>query len=286
MKKLSLFLINIFYISICLGAPIIGGAVDEQKNKNGIFQLAIFSEGDTGACTATKISDSHILTSAHCFIDQEIKSLAISTKTNNRDMEYDPLEFEEIYLHESYSSLSREEREQMHANFISKDIAIVKVKPDSNNYFSELDIIEVDYSKVTAGKRVEFWGYGCQNNIYDLEAYMPVRKVGYSYTLAKEELTKNHKLMTEYYTYFADEIFQNNIPTAGKRMDSSASSVCFGDSGGPLILEGKLVGVNAYYTFDDLDPNSESGYGEGVSFTNLHVRVSELRDWIEHILKQ
>jgi hypothetical protein len=70
----------------------------------------------------------------------------------------------------------------------------------------------------------------------------------------------------------AADVAASYVITPGLAQSSSAASLCFGDSGGPLYrdttAEQLVVGVNAYYTFAD---------GNGISTTNWHTRLDPAR---------
>jgi secreted trypsin-like serine protease len=263
---------------------IIGGNTDTTNNKNGIFHLAIVDTVESGACTATKISKNFIITAAHCFHGKKVKQLGFSYASKNPEMDFLPLDFEQIYMHPSFEKLSREEVEEDNSsNFKTSDIALLKIKP--NPQFDELEIVELDFEVVQTEKSAKIWGYGCQETINDTSNYVPERKFGSSRTLKIKELEVNHNQMADYYSHYAESIFDFNIITAGNKMETSSPSLCLGDSGGPLLINNKLVGINANYTFNDMNPNDPNETGKGISYINLHARISKIKSWIEDTLK-
>lgn len=288
------FVHSLILISFCvlalnkpsISAPlIIGGRIDNSANNNGVIQLAMtLSDVKIGACTATKISKNFIITAAHCFRGKNIQGLGFSTLTENLNMAFAPIEFEQVFMHPKFSEMSDEEAKQMDSYLINPDIALVKVKPNLD--FDKLSIIELDYDITNINQKVEIWGYGCQKSIYNIDDYTPIRQIGKSITLDKKELLANHNLMSKYYAYYSDAIYEYNVLTAGNKKDASLSSLCLGDSGGPLILNGRLIGINSYYTFSDIDPNDPNGGGEGISYVNLHARISKVKAWIQKTLKK
>lgn len=97
-------------------------------------------------------------------------------------------------------------------------------------------------------------------------------KTGQTSVISQEFQLKKSDLMSK-----AREF---NFFTKGQKFDPSAPSLCPGDSGGPVYnLDGEIVGVNAQYTFKPKDPS-------GVSYTNLHTKISAVADWLQNIISE
>ena len=237
---------------------------------------------DYGACTVTKIAENFIITAAHCLHGKTVLDLALSNLTENSMNEFSPLKLEKIYIHPDYELLSALEGEAYESSFSNLDLALVKVKPSPE--FQKLEIVKINFDLITLDHKVDFWGYGCQETINDIENYIPVRKRATGVTLDKSELEIGHKLMTDYYSEKADSIYDLNLITPGKGKDPLASSLCLGDSGGPVLLDGKLVGINTNYTFDDINPEDPEAKSSGISYLNIHARLSKVKDWVGGIL--
>jgi V8-like Glu-specific endopeptidase len=61
---------------------------------------------------------------------------------------------------------------------------------------------------------------------------------------------------------------------------ASISNACStpGDSGGPVLINNQLVGINQYVKADDNNPDSSEGDRSG------HIKISSIRSWInKHI---
>ncbi|HXH30782.1 MAG TPA: trypsin-like serine protease [Bacteriovoracaceae bacterium] len=112
--------------------------------------------------------------------------------------------------------------------------------------------------------------------------YIPVRKRATTVTKSREEFGEPQGLMSDLVEAYSKEIYKNNILTPGKSKDKNAASLCIGDSGGPVLFKGNLVGINTNYTFNDFN---KEGYSlSGISFYNMHSRVSRVRTWLSKIM--
>ncbi len=56
------------------------------------------------------------------------------------------------------------------------------------------------------------------------------------------------------------------------------ASLCVGDSGGPTVRNGKIVGVNSSYIIDQNLQTEEA-------YLNLHSRISNVQGWIRSIIR-
>lgn len=263
----SLFLVLSCPLSV---NAIIGGLADETDGA-GIVLLAMNNQS---ACTATKIAPNLLLTAAHCF-DESAEVVGFSTKQSNQDFKISQLKAEEIVLHPSYVALGNNND---YTNSIKvQDIAIVKVSMSPE--FQTLPTREIDFSEIVPGEELSFYGYGCSKSVNDLEDYYPFRKVAQTDSLSMDCLSDDQGVMTAFYQEISSLIYRNNVVTAGMRKKSDSASLCYGDSGGPLLKDGKVVGINTLYTFNDITTDGESA--SGISYLNLHARLSMAKDWIQ-----
>ena len=140
-----------------------------------------------------------------------------------------------------------------------------------------------------------FLGYGCQegarilrnNNIekYLQEGFSISTSFDNIYLLKyKDDFKKdgqNGGLSQNDYLSRLKNFHFHNIISKGHGFDNRYSSLCPGDSGGPVFRESnhnEIVGINAYYSFKRDDRL-------GISYTNMHARLSPISDWIEFVFQ-
>jgi secreted trypsin-like serine protease len=258
-------------------ANLIGGA--EQDVNNGVFHIAVMEKGseDADVCTASKIGEDVIITAAHCFDFHKTYSILFSTDSKNPNYEFSPLKISKVFRHPSYKIDSDGE-----SDFAQSDVAIVFIK--SNAIFTELKTIDLDYKDVMPGTSVEIWGYGCQESMNKIDSYYPVKKSFTTKVEPKESLLNIAGASGKLYLDNANDIFNFNFMTPGKAKSDNEASVCFGDSGGPVLQEGKIVGINVEGFLDDMNEKGESA--KGITYLNLHVRLSNIKNWIQETLKK
>jgi secreted trypsin-like serine protease len=297
MFKITLLLISISFSTQLFA--LIGGEVAKTGEGAGVLQIVVQDNKDANInnqCTATKIREDVLLTAAHCFehIQERSSILGFTTKIDNSDFDFEGVEISKVVIHPTYvldnedenqdssneESLLGTDEDEMGSDQI--DMAIVFLKPGTS--FGNITAREIDYEFVNPDASVEIWGYGCQKSTNSTDDYLPLKKHGKSKTLDQVVLRKNYGRLTRAVHNEANIIYQNNILTAGLNIDSKSSSVCFGDSGGPLFKDGKLVGVNTTYLAKGMDQNGKSPSGK--TDVNLHQRLSVVKDWLKEELSK
>jgi secreted trypsin-like serine protease len=272
---LKIFFFLIILNSYCFAkTSLIGGSESEQNN--GVFHIAIQEKGSTDieVCTASKVGPRSFLTAAHCFDGHKTYSLLLSTESKNPDFDFEIVEIEKLNIHPSYKS-------EDDSNFAQSDVAIVTIS--SSVIFSELETLDVSFEEVSSNSKVQIWGFGCQESLHKLETYYPVKKFSETIVEDKSSLIKIDGLIGETIREMADDIYAFNFSTPGKTKSKMESSLCFGDSGGPVLLNNKIIGVNAETFMADLDENGETL--SGISYLNQHTRISKLKNWFSEVLK-
>ncbi len=225
--------------------PLIGGRVATLNEGKGIFQIAIQDKDDEdyGFCTATKIGKNVLLTAAHCFNHNKLpETIGFSTLITNEDFDYDGAYVEKIVIPENYASQEDE--------LYSPDIALVFLKDTPQ--FDLIEVLEMDLNVVQDDVHVEYWGYGCQESANKVDNYSPVKKKGTNITLNKEVLRGQFGIMSEMVHKDIENIYSSLILTPGLGIIKYASSLCFGDSGGPILYDNKVVGINVSFLSKDM----------------------------------
>lgn len=282
MKILIIISTSLMITLNCLASvKIIGGQIDEIKNANGVIHLAIRDSVESGACTATKIAENYIITAAHCFHGKEITALGMSTLSINPSYKFTPLEFDQIIMYPEFEKLSTEDVETVGITFATPDIAIVRVIPSEE--FKKLKVVEINYEFIGINESVELWGYGCQKTINDISHYIPTRKRASTKTVGEVNMRQGYGIYNEFYQSYSKKAYEVSLFTIGKSKENTKPSLCLGDSGGTLIHNNKIIGVNSNYTFNDLD---SSGTLSGISYLNLHSRISFVSSWIKEIIEE
>ncbi len=272
---MSLIFTILFLVSTTtLAATIIGGQVaDESSENDGIFEFRVSSATTLNMyslCTATKIAENAFLTAAHCFNSNRSPSfINISKKIKNQDFKYEAIEVERLEIHSTYLKGSAILREF--------DAAIVLVKPTT--LFSSLMSRSIDFTHVKFRTPVEYYGFGCQKTNNDTTDSFPVKKHAQNETLQEAILKKNYGTYSRYVNYYSKEIYRVHLLTSGLTKSPDSSSLCSGDSGGPVFVNNRLVGINVTY-LDNFD--NEGVTNQGATYVNLHVRLSPLKRWIEN----
>lgn len=143
------------------------------------------------------------------------------------------------------------------------DIAVIEIAEDT----PDIPEARVELDAVTPGTPVVEVGWGCEVSTSTPDAHLGRFKAQESTTLPPEpELAYIAPPPPE---SVATAIINAYLFTPGQTQDSNASSLCLGDSGGPLYLSNssdpRVVGVNSDYTFID-----ESG----VSWSDWHTQTA------------
>ncbi len=261
MKKLLLCLVLLANVA---HARIIGGVVSVGTETNGIFAIATLEKDKSSLCTATKIAHNLILTAAHCVdsADMDKTLLGFSTAMKVGPTNYLGLPVKQIILHPSFHDSK--------TNYDDHDIALVVVTPTAE--FKALNIVQIDFNEVVPGATIQFWGYGCQTTTNVTAAFDPEKKYGITQAQSKSILEGSFGDITASVHEDAENISSNYLLT------SSRPSLCLGDSGGPALLNNKIVGVNASFLAKDARPSGASR--SGIGYVNLHTRISAVSAWI------
>lgn len=253
---------------------LIGGSVAEYTDFPASVRLV-------GGCTAAKVAPKLILTAAHCVVDLS-KGIVRTNYLNGSSIsvqngtEVYSLKVVETFPHESYLTAVKATlalgNSPNNASKDSYDVAFIAVSGNMD----AIPEAEIDLNSVSVADSLIISGYGCEDKLGGVRPNPLRYKIGESYAVDINALKGARGNYSAANTQA--KIYQHNILTAGQKLDPKVPSICPGDSGGPVFRANDhrlIVGVNSYYTFND---------GSGISYTNWHTRLSNLKTWILDIL--
>ncbi len=274
LKSTIVLVLFIFSTTSFDAVTIIGGKITTDNEGKGIFQIT-FNPQKYSYCTATKVGKNLILTSAHClFQNSRPSQIWINEKSSNENEQFDPYAIKKVHLHPDYAKNA--------GDFFSYDVALIEVQ--KNTKFEKIMTKEMSFTSVPDRITVEYWGYGCRTSLLrPFEGY-PVRKKALNTTLGKNALNRDLGGQDYLIRKAISEIYINNLITPGAEFDEKRSSLCFGDSGGPVFYQGKIVGINRSFTSKYIKSNGFPG--SDATDLNLHLRLSVVKDWVQKILNE
>lgn len=234
-----------------LGAyPWMGGLIRKTPSNNSLF------------CGCTAIDPYWVLTAAHCVEDgtkpEDFRVLFGSGFLGNHP---DNLFFEAdaIIIHANYSSVYD----------LEYDIALVKLKSPLPESIPVLPLIS-DPSLERDGEPVKLVGWGSTN--YDF------RNLMYPLFLQEADVSLISREIANGPSYFQGYVTENML--AAGSADPYASSH-FGDSGGPLLgFNGQL---NRWEQIGTV--SFGAGCGKGENPIGVYTRLSQLKPWIDGIIR-
>ena len=280
MKKIILSFGFLTLTSLSYGAPIIGGEVVTEGSAPGVFNI-FTTEGSAdkdSTCTASKIGAKYILTAAHCVYGKNPAAIGWSNAStvdlSDEKTELYGLHVKKMHIHPSYELLGMNGE-----SYKSNDIAIIEIDTTKGNYlkkFQDLPEVQMDFNPVIPGQKLKAYGYGCEET-GDLENPVSRKK---SADLVVQNFNSLYATCPELHPLIkqnAYPIYQAQFSTAAIAGGGDAS-VCEGDSGGPVLRDGKIVGVNSKYIIDQTSSTQDA-------YINLHSRMSQVKSWVEGIVK-
>lgn len=242
-------------------AYLIGGRLAKKSE----LKSAVYINNN---CTATKIGDQFFLTAAHCVYDYQNglirdayfigSHLTIQTHYGVDKV----LTIVKSFPHYSFVSWVEEKLKQKrpthNAALESYDIALIKVEESTPS----IPVADISSDKIKTNKSVFIGGYGCENGKWK-RPETPNLKIAVTKTVDQVKYDYSGRNLNQAFYY--------NFYTKGLLLDFKTASLCPGDSGGGVFLNGKVIGVNSQYIFKDRS---------GISLVNLHTRLDDIQDWI------
>ncbi len=231
-------------------------------------------------CTITKVGDRQFITAAHCVSGKE-RSIGLSFK-NHRGK----VKVRSLHLHPSWL------KDCTNFNCTGKEVGGPNMTPGRADvaFFNvaeatpSIPVIAVNFHSFPYGTEVAMVGGGCTRGV-EPEGRSKMR-YAITKTISAENLNHQHSL----YKNIAEITGQADWVTPGYGVNVSHTSLCPGDSGGPLLTRNaanvwEIVGIAADYTFD-------GPYRDGnVTVTNLHTRLDDesfhnIGGWIRDIWEE
>lgn len=227
--------------------------------------VVVMRVGNYGHCSATKIAARRFLTAAHCVADTSTGTVA-STFAAGRPIQVSnvvtPAIRDFVLLHVERTDLHPDFEQALevfhaykekiinkyreHYKGVDLDLRIRKIESDNHLTARNPDLAVVSVRELTPGIPI------AKIDFAPLTVEEPVQLVGYGC-----EAGRNVPLASKYGRRRWGEtrvirIDPVNFYTFAHQMLPGAPSLCFGDSGGPVMRAGKVVGVHgAVYGFYD-----------------------------------
>ncbi|KAK1942415.1 Mite allergen Der p 3 [Phytophthora citrophthora] len=228
---------------------ILGGEIVPSGSKTYVVGLRPTVNGNS-LCGGMLVSPTHVLTASHC-VTQDIRWASIGSHYRNGTQDGEQIRVISIMNHPSYFS----EKERY-----SSDFAMLELEKPSR--FKPVKLAAADDSDFTAGKWTVTMGWGMDAEVNGT----------YSHELQRVDL----QLVGDQ-ECAKQTLIDSTMVCAGGVLNRDS---CYGDSGGPLILDGGnstedvVIGVVSWGKDDTC---GREGY------PGIYSRVSSVRSWIDSI---
>jgi hypothetical protein len=188
-----------------------------RADERDLFSPVVRIVSPSTTCSGIAVNPYQIITAAHCLVkgnmDIKIDQLKIHMRVSGA---HTILDAQNFHVHKMYKKYGK------------FDIAIIDLKDSSESFF------RIGNSVLSEGDKVEVGGYGVQS----ISGYGPastIRKMGKNYV----------ELVDDYYLNLSPVI----IPASTKTASSNSQCIIFfGDSGGGLIKDKKVYGIQGIGT--------------------------------------
>ncbi|KYN03321.1 Trypsin-1 [Cyphomyrmex costatus] len=200
-------------------------------------------------CGGVIIDKCHVLTAAHCVSGFTASNFSIYVGTTDLQKPYSEHRIESTYIHENYDLY-----------FLVNDIALLKLQPPLKfSYLVSPVNLPEQNETVEVGSVAVVSGYGVISPDGNVTTRLyVVDNIITNETFCRETFENEFNVTIDYNTQICA-----NHPTVQQ-------GACAGDSGGPLTVNKKLVGLVSF------------GYGlcTSVEYPGVYTRVSAYIDWI------
>lgn len=218
---------------------IVGGQYAEEHQFP--YQIALFHLGNF-RCGGSIIDEQWVLTAAHCVLDGSQKlppsTLLVYAGSSNLEGEGNYFKVEDTFAHELYGAFQN-------------DIALIKLK-QKVHFDESMQKIELCSEELQESDAVVISGFG---------------RVGTNMPVSEQLKYNTMYVLREKNCYASTGMVNGGLICLNSGVDNGA---CNGDSGGPAVFEGKLVGV-ANFVIDGCGTSNPDGY----------AKVSYYVDWVE-----
>ena len=216
-------------------------------------------------CGATLLSSKRLLTAAHCIDDPALQNA---------------INFGAVRVCVGVRNLKRCTADRV-AEVRSFEIH-PKWKSDRSAYGYDVAVLRVKSKKFKNFKKVKL----ARTNKHDPKVGEESRSFGWGYTEKSKLPSILQKVSLPRLPGTTCKAVKNYLGTSGPLLCTDVvqdRSICNGDSGGPMMFQGRQVGV---HSFGLIDPNqTEPGARCAQGILNASARVSKLDDWIRSAAK-
>ena len=286
-KKLTL-LISLALAPCCHAPHADNSALNMIGGKQGGKLSTVFI---LGTCSAVKIGTYSFLSAAHCFFDNDKGSLqdyyvkGATIRMTNADSidvnQASTVTIVSIHAHPSWTDACKGGcAGQLYApertTNVPADIALINIQEKTP--FGQAALAT---ASVPDHQSVYMNGYGCKYGINARDNSTRQKQNAKLTTLDAESLNFTiEEPITD-----RNAVHDAYILTPGTYY--GGTSICYGDSGGPVFdTGGRVVGVNVFYSFDKMKKDDP-----GVSRVNWHARIdnstnNKVADWIKNTMQE
>lgn len=246
LRSVVVFVLTVITLvgSFSLDRRIVGGEGIQIKRTP--YQVSLQDSGEHW-CGGSLIGEDLVLTAAHCFDDAEIEKLEVRVGSTSSDKGGKLVKVKNYICHEDFDT-----------DFITYDIALLRLS-EKVRLTDAVKVIQLATEEASPGTVafISGWGRTAETN-----STLPTKLRGVEVALiSREECSKR---------YPNDKIFDYNICAFTKGKDS-----CQSDSGGPMVINNKLVGVVSWGLGCARDMNP-----------GVYTSVPKVMDWIETTSKK